>query len=501
MGLCAMVLPFSLMLAGCDGEEAVGISKIEKTSSDGLVDTYTIYYTDGTTTTFDVTNGKDGESSDNDPTISISDDGYWIINGEKTTNKARGEDVSISDVYNKYCEEYGPTSYEEFLKEYLTFDNSDNSVVIANCLRSVLKVNVEHCITQGITNTNTISLSSGSAVIYKMESEYTYIVTNYHVVYNSSGNIDNIIYSGSRYMPKSIKGYLYGSEGGPYYDKSTVDANGYPVYEYGDESLDLEYIGGAMEKDLAVLRVKTSDILAINPDAIAVTLADEYHVGDTAIAIGNPEGEGISVTEGIISVDGDIVQLDIDNDSNKEAYTSIRIDTSLYHGSSGGGLFDASGKLIAITNAGNEEDEHINYAVPLDIVRSTVDNILYYHKETGGVVSPKKLVVGINGIDMLNSKYVYNESTGHGEIVETIAPLEIVADSIAEEVGLQAGDILHSIYINETEFVLKRYYEIADVMMSAREGDKIKFKYTRGASLPTESIAYTVLATDLVSLV
>ena len=47
---------------GVNGETGNGISSIAKTSTDGLVDTYTITFTNGTTTTFTVTNGADGES-------------------------------------------------------------------------------------------------------------------------------------------------------------------------------------------------------------------------------------------------------------------------------------------------------------------------------------------------------------------------------------------------------------------------------------------------------
>lgn len=45
------------------GETGNGIDRIEKTSTSGLVDTYTIYYTDGTTTTYTVTNGQSGSGS------------------------------------------------------------------------------------------------------------------------------------------------------------------------------------------------------------------------------------------------------------------------------------------------------------------------------------------------------------------------------------------------------------------------------------------------------
>lgn len=47
------------VLKGADGN---GISGIEKTGTSGLVDTYTITYDDGDTTTFDVTNGADGQN-------------------------------------------------------------------------------------------------------------------------------------------------------------------------------------------------------------------------------------------------------------------------------------------------------------------------------------------------------------------------------------------------------------------------------------------------------
>ena len=48
----------TLMLKGQEGQS---IKEIKKTSTSGLVDTYTITLTDGTTSTFTVTNGADGE--------------------------------------------------------------------------------------------------------------------------------------------------------------------------------------------------------------------------------------------------------------------------------------------------------------------------------------------------------------------------------------------------------------------------------------------------------
>lgn len=50
---------------GTDGTNGVGIASIEKTSTSGLVDTYTITYTNSDTDTFTVTNGKDGTNGTN----------------------------------------------------------------------------------------------------------------------------------------------------------------------------------------------------------------------------------------------------------------------------------------------------------------------------------------------------------------------------------------------------------------------------------------------------
>ena len=79
------------------------VAKIEKIGTSGLVDTYTITYTDGTTATFTVTNGEKGDKGDqgiqgiqgvpgadgHTPIITIQN-GYWYIDGVNTNQAAQG---------------------------------------------------------------------------------------------------------------------------------------------------------------------------------------------------------------------------------------------------------------------------------------------------------------------------------------------------------------------------------------------------------------------------
>ena len=57
---------------GTNGSDGVGISNIQKTSTSGLVDTYTITYTNGNSTTYEVTNGANGSNGQ---------DGYTPVRG------------------------------------------------------------------------------------------------------------------------------------------------------------------------------------------------------------------------------------------------------------------------------------------------------------------------------------------------------------------------------------------------------------------------------------
>ena len=247
-------------------------------------------------------------------------------------------------------------------------------------------------------------------------------------------------------------------------------------------------MGGSIDHDVAVLRAKTNDIRAINDNVRAVDVAEGYTVGQTAIAIGNPGGEGISATKGIVSVDNEYITLDIDGTSR--SYRSIRIDTAIYEGSSGGGLFDMYGRLIGLTNAGDGEEQNVNFAIPVQIVTGVADNIIENNSQT-----VRKITIGVTVVSS-NSRNEFDSVTGLSTIKEDVTVDSVVSGSIAETLGVNKGDMIKGIVINGQSKLINRSFELGDIILTIRTGDEIKLILSRdGEEVQTE--AYTVQLSDM----
>lgn len=80
---------------GADGQDGVGIASIAKTGTQGLVDTYSIIMTNGTTYTYQVTNGKDGENGRDGTDGQDGTDGVGIVSITKTSTSGLVDTYTI----------------------------------------------------------------------------------------------------------------------------------------------------------------------------------------------------------------------------------------------------------------------------------------------------------------------------------------------------------------------------------------------------------------------
>ncbi len=309
--------------------------------------------------------------------------------------------------------------------------------------------------------------SAGSGVLYQVNRTAgdAFVLTNYHVVYDASCNTENGI-------SEDIRVCLYGSESEAQEIKAT-------------------YVGGSLYYDIAVLRIEDSEILRTS-DACSVDVADsdKVVVGDSAIAIGNAQGYGISASFGIISVDSEYITMTAADDSTEVSFRVMRVDTAVNSGNSGGGLFDAYGNLIGIVNAKIVDDgvESIGYAIPSNVAVSIAENIIdyCYGTETERV---QRAMLGIT-VSASDSKAVYNAETGLLSIEEVVSVYGVTEGSLSDGV-LQAGDVLVYAEVNGKGTTVTRRYHIIDLMLDVRAGDTVTLRILRNGSEETVSLSVT----------
>ena len=306
---------------------------------------------------------------------------------------------------------------------------------------------------------------SGAGVIYKLDKNKgdAYIITNYHVIHSSSDN-------SSSQIARRITLYLYGMEAAEY-------------------AIPAEFVGGSMQYDLAVLKVSASPVL-ISSIAMATTVADSNDVAvlDTAIAIGNPDTNGISATVGYVNVDSEEIELLASDDKTTVKIRVMRIDAAINGGNSGGGLFNSKGELIGIVNAKKTTSDGMGYAIPSNVAKYIAENILYYCDGTDKT-SVQRCLLGIT-VTPSELYTVYDDETGRVHRCERVKIAEITSSSLASE-ALQVGDVINSITIDGTTYSVTRLFHVVDSMLNARVGSRVVVNVDRGGATIDVSLEIT----------
>ena len=302
--------------------------------------------------------------------------------------------------------------------------------------------------------------AAGSGVIYKLfEDGSAFILTNYHVIYDAKSKTKNGI-------SDNISLFLYGMESSKY-------------------KIEAKYVGGSANYDVAVLYVNGSDVMrsAMKNGVIrSAEIGDEVCAGQKTLAIGNPSGSGVgglSVTSGIVSVDSEYISMSKPDGSGNTKFRVIRTDTAINSGNSGGGLFDANGKLIGIINAkiSGSTVENIGYAIPISVAKGVADNIIHNcHGKDNESVLRASLGISLEAQDSY-ALFDYNTSTLVKKEKVVIKELDR-AYRINE--SFKKGDIIKYIEIDGNRREIGRIYHVVDKMLEANSGSTIIIQVSRG---------------------
>lgn len=282
-------------------------------------------------------------------------------------------------------------------------------------------VGITTSVTTNFWGFQTTSAASGSGFILTADG---YILTNYHVIENSS-SINVALYDGTSYAAELI-GY--------------------------DES-----------NDIAVLKI---DADGLTP--VVLGNSDNLNVGDSVLAIGNPLGElTFSLTAGAVSALNREITL-----SSGVMMNLIQTDCAINSGNSGGALFNLYGEVVGITNAkysssGSEASiDNIGFAIPVNHIRSIVESII----ENGYVAKP---YIGVMVSD------VGQDATSLG-LPAGAAVKSVTEDSPAEKAGLRENDIITA--VNGEEISGRK--ALSELISSCSAGDTLKLTvYRQGETI------------------
>jgi serine protease DegQ len=190
--------------------------------------------------------------------------------------------------------------------------------------------------------------------------------------------------------------------------------------------LPAQLIGADPDTDLAVLRVK-----ATNLPAITFGRSEALNVGDVVLAIGNPFDVGQTVTLGIVSALGR-------NNLGINRYENfIQTDAAINQGNSGGALIDAHGNLVGVNTAIYSRtggSVGIGFAIPTTIITDVLDQLIKQGKVVRGYfgIEPEDISQEIAD--------VYKLPTATGVHVRGVVP-----QGPAARGGIEPGDIIVSI--------------------------------------------------------
>lgn len=215
-------------------------------------------------------------------------------------------------------------------------------------------------------------------------------------------------------------------------------------------------IGTDPKTDLALLKIDAQDL-----PYIELGDSSRVAVGEWVLAIGNPLGQDLSVTSGIVSAKGrELAGLDVDYQD------FIQTDAPINRGNSGGPLVNLEGKAIGITSvilSPSGGNIGIGFAIPSNMARRVLADL----KKSGRVVR------GYLGISM--NEITDAEAKDYDLPEGGILVLTVEENSPAQKSGLQRYDVIVGLNGQPIESMGQFRNQVAEI----RPGTKITLTILR----------------------
>jgi serine protease DegS len=238
---------------------------------------------------------------------------------------------------------------------------------------------------------------------------------------------------------------------------------------------------GAIRVQLADGRIATPQVVGVDPDTDLAVLkidlpnlpvitfgrSDTLRVGDIVLAIGDPLGLSQTVTHGIVSATAR-GHLGI---TTFEDF--IQTDAPINFGNSGGALIDSTGALVGINTAIVAKSlgvEGIGFAIPVDLVRGVLHDIIKYGRVIRGWI-------GIVPEDISDTQ-AQQLGLAHGGVV-----IAYVGNP-GQQAGLEPGDLLLALNGVPVTSAGDARARIA----SCKPGSMLTVRYQRGKSQHTVKV-------------
>jgi len=198
------------------------------------------------------------------------------------------------------------------------------------------------------------------------------------------------------------------------------------VIDTNGERLDATVVGRSSVYDLAVLLVEATDTL----EPAALGASQVLRVGDPVVAFGAPLGLSQTVTSGIVSALNRPVTTGQSEDDSSYI-NAVQTDAAINPGNSGGPLVNLTGEVVGVNSAiattGGLSRESgnigVGFAIPIEQVRTTVDQILRTGRAEYPVIGAQVRTGG--------------ESQSNGATITEVMP-----DTPAARAGLEKDDVI-----------------------------------------------------------